>query len=268
MIATEPLSIEAIRRRLQTGIIGRHLYLFGEVESTNTVLRHLARSGAAEGTVVLAEGQRQGRGRLGQEWFSPSGVNLYASVLFRERLAPREAALFSFIAGLAVADAVKELGLHPAIKWPNDVLVNTKKVGGSLVECAVRGEQVDFLVLGVGVNLNVDAASLHHALGEAAAAATSLSVASGHEIDRSAFAASYLNRLEGWALCYRKSGAAPVLAAWRDRDILTGRRVTVRGTGAGFDGRVLGVNDDGQLVVQDSLGTLHTLLTEEIRVVD
>lgn len=268
MIATEPLSIEAIRRRLQTSIVGRHLYLFGEVESTNTVLRHLARSGAAEGTVVLAEGQRQGRGRLGQEWFSPSGVNLYASVLFRERLAPREAALFSFIAGLAVADAVKELGLHPAIKWPNDVLVNTKKVGGSLVECAVRGEQVDFLVLGVGVNLNVDAASLHHALGEAAAAATSLSAASGHEIDRSAFAASYLNRLEAWALCYRKNGAAPILAAWRDRDILTGRRVTVRGTGAGFDGRVLGVNDDGQLVVQDSLGTPHTLLTEEIRVLD
>jgi len=73
----------------------------------------------------LAEGQRQGRGRLGQEWFSPSGVNLYASALFRERLTPREAALFSFIAGLAVADAVKELGLYPAIKWPNDVLVDT-----------------------------------------------------------------------------------------------------------------------------------------------
>ncbi len=268
MIVTDPLSIEAIRRRLKTSIVGRHLYLFGEVESTNTVLRHLARSGAAEGTVVLAEGQRQGRGRLGQEWFSPSGVNLYASALFRERLAPREAAPFSFIAGLAVTDAVRELGLHPAIKWPNDVLVNTKKVGGSLVECVVRGEQVDFLVLGVGVNLNVDAASLRDALGEAAAAATSLSAVSGHEIDRSAFAASYLNRLEEWALCYRNNGTAPILKAWRDRDILTGRRVTVRGAGAGFEGRVLGVNEDGQLVVQDSLGTSHTLLTEEIRVLD
>lgn len=268
MIATDPLSIQAIRRRLRTTVVGRHLFLFGEVESTNTVLRHLARSGATEGTAVLAEGQRQGRGRLGQEWFSPSGVNLYASVLFRERLTPREAPLFSFIASLAVADAVKELGLHPAIKWPNDVLVDSKKVAGSLVECATRGEALDFLVLGVGVNLNVDLASLHAALGEAGAAATSLSAVTRHEIERNAFAASYLNQLEAWALRHRKEGAAAVLAAWRDRDILTGRRVTVRGNAPGFDGRVLGVNDDGQLVVQDSLGGRHVILTEEIRILD
>jgi len=268
MIATDALSIEAIRPRLKTSVVGRHLFLFGEVESTNAVLRHLARSGATEGTVVLAEGQRQGRGRLGQEWFSPSGLNLYASVLFRERLTLRAAPVFSFIASLAVADAVKELGLHPAIKWPNDVLVDGKKVGGSLQECAARGLVVDFLVLGVGVNLNVEPASLRVALGEAGAGATSLSAVAGHEIDRNAFAASYLNHLDTWALRHWKEGAAVVLAAWRDRDILTGRRVNVRGNGAGFDGRVQGVNDDGQIIVQDSLGGRHVILTEEIRPLD
>jgi BirA family transcriptional regulator, biotin operon repressor / biotin---[acetyl-CoA-carboxylase] ligase len=268
MIATEPLSIEAIRRLLRASVVGQHLYLFGEVESTNTVLRDLARSGATEGTVVLAEGQRRGRGRLGQPWFSPSGVNLYASVLFRERLVPRKAGLFSFIAGLALADAIKDLGLHPAIKWPNDVLVDTKKVAGSLVDCAIRDETVEFLVLGVGANLNVDSESLRHALGEAAAGATSLSEVIGHEIDRNAFAASYLNRLDDWMLCYRKVGAAPILDGWRDRDILTGRRVAVRGAEASFDARVLGVNDEGQLVVQDSLGGRHVILTEEIRALD
>lgn len=268
MIATEPLSIEAIRRLLRATVVGQHLYLFGEVESTNMVLRDLARSGATEGTVVLAEGQRRGRGRLGQTWFSPSGVNLYASVLFRELLVPRKAGLFSFIAGLALADAIKDLGLHPAIKWPNDVLVDTRKVAGSLVECAIRDETVEFLVLGVGANLNVDREALHHALGDAAVGATSLSSVIGHEIDRNAFAASYLNRLDDWMLYYRKAGAAPVLDAWRDRDILTGRRVVVRGTDASYDARVLGVNDEGQLVVQDSLGRRHVILTEEIRVLD
>jgi BirA family biotin operon repressor/biotin-[acetyl-CoA-carboxylase] ligase len=268
MIVTDTFSIEAIRRQLRTRIVGQHLYLFGEVESTNTVLRQLARSGAAEGTVVLAEGQRRGRGRSGQEWFSPSGVNLYASVLFRERLAPSEAPLFSFIAGLAVADAVKELGVHPAIKWPNDVLVHTKKVAGSLVDCATRGEVVDFLVLGVGVNLNVDPASLRAALGEAGAAATSLSTVTGHEIDRSAFAASYLNHLDTWADRHRAEGAGAVLAAWRDRDILIGRRVTVRGKGTSFDGRVIGVDDGGRLIVHDTLGGHHTIVTEEIRKLD
>jgi len=122
MIATDPFSIEAIRRRLRTSVVGRDL-LFGEVELTNTLLSRPARSGDTEGSVVLAESQRHGRGRLGQVWFSPSGVNLYASVLFRERLTPRAAAQFSFIAGLAQADAIEELGLH--------VLVDTKKVKGA-----------------------------------------------------------------------------------------------------------------------------------------
>ena len=268
MILTDTLSIEAIRRQLQSRLVGQHLYLFGEVESTNTVLRHLARSGAGEGTVVLAEGQRRGRGRAGQEWFSPSGVNLYASVLFRDRLTPGEAPVFAFIAGLAVADAVKELGCSPAIKWPNDVLVDGKKVAGTLVECATRGDAVDFLVLGVGVNLNVDLASLRAALGEAGADASSLSAIIGHEVDRSAFAASYLGHLDSWADRYRSEGAAPVLAAWRERDILTGRRVTVRGQATSFDGRVLGVDGGGRLVVQDTLGRQHTILTEEIRNLD
>jgi BirA family transcriptional regulator, biotin operon repressor / biotin---[acetyl-CoA-carboxylase] ligase len=268
MIVAELLSVEAIRQRLRTAVVGQHLYLFGEVDSTNTVLRALARAGAADGTVVLADGQRQGRGRLGQEWFSPSGVNLYASVLLRDRVRPREAGLISLLAGLALADTVKELGIHPAIKWPNDILVGRKKIGGSLMECACRGEAVDFLVLGVGVNLNVDPDSLRAALGDAATAATSLSTVTGYEIDRNAFAASYLNHLEDWALRRRIDGAAPVLSAWRDLDILTGRRVMVRGVGNGFDGRVLGVNDEGQLVVQDSLGRGHLVLAEEIRVLD
>ena len=268
MIATDLLSVQAIRQRLRTAVVGQHLYLFGEVDSTNTVLRDLARAGAADGTVVLAESQQKGRGRLGQEWFSPSGVNLYASVLFRYRLTPREAALFTLVAGLALVDTIKEFGLHPAIKWPNDVLLDGGKVAGSLAECATRGEAVDFLVLGVGVNLNVDLASLRAALGEAAAAATSLSVVTGHEIDRNAFAASYLNHLDAWLLRYRQDGAAPVLSAWRDHDVLTGRRVAVRGAGAEFDGRVLGVNEDGQLVVQDSLGARHQIVAEEIRVLD
>jgi BirA family biotin operon repressor/biotin-[acetyl-CoA-carboxylase] ligase len=267
VIATDPLSIEAIRRLLATTTVGRHLYLFGEVESTNTVLRHLARSGAAEGAVVLAEAQTQGRGRLGRPWFSPPGVNLYASALFRERLRPREAPRFSFIASLALADAIKDLGLHPAIKWPNDVLVERKKVAGSLMECATRGDEVEFLVLGVGVNVNVDAEALRAALGPSGMAAGSLSVLAGHEIDRNAFAASYLNHLDDWARRYRASGAQPILAAWRDRDILTGRRVGV-GDGASFDGRCLGVDDEGHLIVEDALGRRRVVLAEEIRVLD
>ncbi len=266
MIMTDALSIESIRRGLRTTTVGQHLYLFGEVDSTNELLSRLARSGDTDGTVVLAEGQSRGRGRLGQAWFSPTGVNLYVSVLFRPALKAHETPVFSFITSLALADAIKDLGLTPAIKWPNDVLVKRKKVAGSLMECATHGEAVDFLVLGVGINVNVDLGTLHAALGPSGQAATSLAAVAGCEIDRNALAAAYLNHLDGWARRYHMQGPAPILAAWRERDILTGRRVEVRGDGAAFDGRVLGIEDDGRLLVQDFQGSRHVILTEEIRV--
>jgi len=265
-LATEAraLSIAGIRRRLRAPIVGRQLYLCGQVESTNVTLSRLARSGAPEGTVVLAEAQAAGRGRLGQPWFSPPGVNLYASVLFRGPLALKEAPLFSFIGGLALADAVREAGASPAIKWPNDVLVDGRKVAGSLIECGARGEEVEYLVLGVGANLNVDLDELGAALGPAAAGATSLRAAIGREVNRDAFAAAYLNALDAWAQRYRAEGPRPVLEAWRELDILTGRRVEIRGGGQPFVGRVAGVDPDGRLVVRDALGDHRVVANEEI----
>lgn len=262
------LSITGIRRLLRAPIVGRQLYVCGQVESTNATLSRLARSGAPEGTVVLAESQTAGRGRLGQPWFSPPAVNLYASVLFRGPLALKEAPLFSLIGGLALADAVGETGASPAIKWPNDVLVNGRKVGGSRTECGARGDEIDYLIVGVGANLNVDLDALGAALGPAAVHATSLRAATGSEVDRDAFAAAYLNALDAWAACYRGEGPGSVLLAWRDRDILTGRRVEIRRDGHPFIGRVSGVDEHGSLVVQDALGERLTVSTEEIQLCD
>ncbi len=262
------LSIESIRAQLDTPTVARQIYLFGQVASTNATLRALARSGAAAGTVILAEEQTAGRGRMGQPWFSPAGVNLYASVLFRG--APRldQAPIFSFIAGLALADAVAGFGVEPAIKWPNDVLVHGRKMGGSLVECAARGDAVEFLILGVGANLNVELDALCAALGQAADGATSLRAATGKEVDRSAFAAAYLNALEVWAQRFRTQGPAAILDAWRDRDILTGRRVEIRGGGTAFVGRVAGLDEQGHLVVCGALGERRVVSTEEVHPCD
>lgn len=269
MISAETLSAAEIRRRLRASVVGRQLYLFGEVESTNAALRGLAREGAIEGSVVLAESQTAGRGRQGQAWFSPSGVNLYASVLFRPSFRLAEAPRFACVASLAVADAVKDLGLSPAIKWPNDVLVDRKKVAGSLVECASREDEIDFLILGVGVNLNASPEALRAALGAAGVGATSLAAArGGREVDRNAFAASYLGHLDAWVARYRTAGPGPIVAAWRERDILTGRRVEVRGKVVAFQGRAAGIDEHGALVVEDSLGRRHTVVSEEVRIVE
>jgi BirA family biotin operon repressor/biotin-[acetyl-CoA-carboxylase] ligase len=222
------LSVDAIRRELTGTTVGHMLYVFGAIDSTNARLSRLAKAGAPDGTVVLADAQTAARGRRDATWFSPAGVNLYASVLFRRPLAITDVPVFAFISSLALVDAVEELGVHAVIKWPNDVLVDGKKIGGTRVECAMRGDVVDHVILGVGVNLNVAPSDLAVALGPAGRFATSLAALTGATIDRNAFAATFLRALDEWVAIYDARGPASVVGAWRDREILGGRRVEVR----------------------------------------
>jgi BirA family transcriptional regulator, biotin operon repressor / biotin---[acetyl-CoA-carboxylase] ligase len=262
-----PLTIEGIRRHL-TATTDRHLYLFAEVGSTNDCLRDLAGRGAREGSVVVAEAQRVGRGRLGQRWFSPAGVNIYASVLFRPALDPGDVFTFSSIASLALVDAIEGLGVPAAIKWPNDVLVGGKKVAGMLIDCGIRGNVVDYVILGAGVNVNVTTAALRAALGDSAGFATSLSEILDRKVDREALLAAWLEGLETWRMRWQREGPGALQNAWADRDILTGRRVEVRGSGSTFEGRVLGLEPSGSLLVLDALGRRHRITTEEVRLHD
>jgi BirA family biotin operon repressor/biotin-[acetyl-CoA-carboxylase] ligase len=267
-IETAPVTIEEVRRRLVSDSADRHFYLFGEVDSTNDSLRALAGQGAREGTVVVAEAQRRGRGRLGRPWFSPPGVNLYASVLFRPAVRAGEVLSFSFIASLALIDALEGLGVSAEIKWPNDVLVRGKKVAGTLVDCSMRGGAVEYVILGIGVNVNIGTAALRDALGRAGGFATSLAEILGHEVDRSALLAAWLDAVAAWHLRWKYEGAAALRKAWADRDILTGRRVEVRGDGRLFEGRVRGLAPTGALIVVDTLGRPHVITNDEVRLHD
>ena len=262
------LGVEQIRQHLCAYTVGRRICLYDAVESTNAVLRELARAGAAEGTVVLAESQTAGRGRAGKTWFSPPGVNLYGSVLFRPAIAPGAAAVFSFMASLALADAIRELGLSPAIKWPNDVLVRRRKVAGTLAELAVAGDRLEYVILGVGVNVNVEQEALRAALGEAAGHAISLREALGRPVDRNALAAAFLTFLDEWLVTYRDQGGAALLRAWRDLDIVSGRRVEVREGGSAIDGRARGVDAEGRLEVEDARGRVHQVVAGEVRLLE
>jgi BirA family biotin operon repressor/biotin-[acetyl-CoA-carboxylase] ligase len=262
------LDLGRIRRELSTRIVGRRLELFPEVVSTNAALRELALAGAPEGTVVLADSQTAGRGRGGKAWFSPPGVNLYASVLVRPALRPGAVPTLAFAASLAMVDAVREVGLPAAIKWPNDVLVRRRKVAGTLAEAAIRDEQVEHVILGVGANVNVTQAALRAALGPSAVGATSLAEMLGQPVDRTEFAAAYLGALDEWLAIHKAQGPAPLLQAWRQLDIVSGRRVEVREAGGTLEGRALGVDDEGHLRVSGHDGRVHTVLTGEIRLLD
>ena len=267
MIAKEALNIDVIRQQLATHTIGRRIVLHEVVASTNASLRGLADAGALEGTVVLAERQTAGRGRANKTWFSPPGVNLYASILFRPPIGAAAAPGFAFIASLALADSIRELGVRVGLKWPNDVLVQDRKLAGVRAEMTARGDAVDYIVLGVGVNLNVTHEVLRTGLGETAPFATSLREALGRAVDRNAFTARFLTRLEERLGTYHAKGAPAILAGYRDLDVVTGRRVEVREGPTVLDGRALGVDAEGHLQVEDARQRVHTVVAGEVRLI-
>jgi BirA family transcriptional regulator, biotin operon repressor / biotin---[acetyl-CoA-carboxylase] ligase len=262
------LDVGAIRRRLAGEVLGTHVYVFSEVVSTNAALRDLADAGAREGTVVIAESQRRGRGRFGTEWFSPPGLNLHVSVLLRPNIAPSAAPIFSFIASLALTEAIWELGVPASVKWPNDVVVRGRKVAGARLDLGIVGDGVSYAVIGVGINANVLHADLARALGEAAADATSLREALGRPVDRNTLAAGFLNQLEKWLALYRARGADAVATAWRERDILTGRRVAIKNFDNAFVGRVAGIDANGFLVVDEEGHGRRTVISAAVRVLE
>jgi|RhiMetdeSRZDD1v2_1073273.scaffolds.fasta_scaffold17941_6 BirA family transcriptional regulator, biotin operon repressor / biotin---[acetyl-CoA-carboxylase] ligase len=265
---SDRLSLERLRRHLTTEMVGHHVYIFGTVDSTNHVLAELAHRGAAEGTVVLAEAQTAGRGRHGTPWFSPEGSNLYVSVLFRPSLAPRELPLFAPIASLALAEAVWLEGAPAQIKWPNDVVVGTRKLGGVLVEAPVMGDRVLYVILGIGVNLNVHPAEMAAALGPPAELAVTLREALGHDVDRNVFAAALLGRLEKWHHTFVTRGSDAVRLAWQARDALRGHRLEARAGDAVCQGRCRGIDADGSLVIEDDAGRARHIVAAAVRVLD
>ena len=265
IIPNDALNIDVIRQQLATHTIGRRIVLHDVVASTNATLRELAEAGAPEGTVILADRQTAGRGRGRTTWFSPAGVNLYASILLRPSIQAAAASTLTFVASLALADSVQKLGIKAGVKWPNDVMVQERKVAGVRAELITRGSAVDYIVLGVGVNLNVTHEVLRVGLGETAQGATSLREELGHPVDLNGFTASFLTDFERRLDTYRANGRPSIVAEWRDLDVVTGRRVEIREGSKVIVGRALGVDATGHLRVKDLAKRIHTVSTGRVR---
>jgi BirA family biotin operon repressor/biotin-[acetyl-CoA-carboxylase] ligase len=244
--------------RLGTRWLGRELRTVAETGSTNDDVLALARAGAPHGTVLLADAQTRGRGRLGRSWVSPPGANLYLSALLRPDLPAAALPPVTLAAAVAVAEALNEAGARASIKWPNDVLLMGKKCAGILCESVVRGARVDALVVGVGVNLNWSELP-----SELAAIATSVAGVLGRVVDRSAFAVDLLGRLERWLDAVFADGAA-VIAAWKHLSNTLGQRVTIADGAASFTGRARDLDADGALLVERDNGSVVRVRAGEI----
>ncbi|MBI3304508.1 MAG: biotin--[acetyl-CoA-carboxylase] ligase [Deltaproteobacteria bacterium] len=263
----DPGFVATLVNQLQTRFLGKPLHFFATLDSTNTYAARLAREGAPEGTVVIADSQSGGKGRLGRSWVSPPQVNLYLSAILRPPVTAGVAPQLNLLAAVAVADTIVQVcGLTPAIKWPNDVLAGGKKVCGILAEMQTEANALRAVILGIGVNINAPLGAFPDELRDKA---SSLFLAGGRLVDRPAFTASLLTHLEKWYVLWLEEGFPALRPAWeRHAAGLIGKQITVAAPEGTVAGTVLGLDSDGALLLQDrDSGAPRRLLAGDVTVV-
>lgn len=255
------IRVDKLQEGLRTKRLGHSILFSREVGSTNDWAKELAMYGADEGTIVVAETQTAGRGRLGKEWVSPKG-GLWFSVVLKPKLRAGEAVRLVFVAGLAVAEVLHELfGLRVETKWPNDVLVNGRKVCGILSEMNTTDEKVNFVVVGIGVNANFAENAFPE---ELRTNATSLESELARKIELDVLFRVLLERLESLYELFMKEGFAPVLGKWKEYAGFLNCKVEVSSAAEKWVGLALDVGDDGSLVMRLEDGTVKRVFAGDV----
>ncbi len=233
-----------VREGLKTRIIGREIVYRESVMSTMDEAFALAVNGAAEGTVVCADVQGRGRGRMGRVWSSPQGKGVYLSVILRPQMPPSQVARLTLLSAVAACEAVNRVsGVGAGIKWPNDLLVRGRKLAGILTELNAEFDRVRFVVIGIGINV-------HGGRGHLPAVATSLKQELKRDVSRVEVAREVLRSLEQWYTRALKSGFPVVFERWKELSVTIGRRVSLRGPEGIREGEAVGLDEDGGLLVR------------------
>ena len=260
--------VERFRRLLRTRVLGQRCLAFEVLASTNTFLYALGRQGEPEGTLVLADEQTAGRGQADKVWISPPRCNLYVSVLLRPSMAPAQAPLLSLLAAVALVDTLRQEGAVCGIKWPNDVLIQQRKVAGILTEMETYQDAIQFVVVGIGININMTEEDLAEHLRSVAQPATSLQVSLGREISREALLAALMGKLEVWYTRFITQGETVLQSAWEARSLMQGRRIRARTPDATWEGTAESIDRAGRLGLRQDDGALVALTSAEVRFLD
>ena len=250
-----------IADQIHTKWAGKTVHFARETDSTNLWIKRLAKEGASEGTLALAEFQSAGRGRLGRSWEVPEGTSVMMSILLRPKFEPQYAPMLTLVMGMAVAKAVKKLSFDVSIKWPNDVVVSHKKICGILTEMGVRAGKIDYAVIGVGINVNI-----REFPEEMADKATSLYLESGREFDRSQIPGLVMEAFEEY---YEKFAATCDLSGLKEEyeSILANYNQPVRVLAKEpYEGVARGITDGGELLVEKTDGTIVAVSAGEVSV--
>lgn len=249
---------------LKTEDFGRSIHYEEVVETTQKVAHRLANEGAKEGTIVVAEEQSNGRGRMDRKWVSPKYTGIWLSIILRPNLPPHKAPQLTLIAAVSVVQAIEEVtGLSPEIKWPNDVLLNGKKITGILTEMQADADRIASIIMGIGINVNQSKEDYPPELQDKA---TSLAIEKGQKISRAELIQALLLKLETLYKIYIEKGFHPIKLLWESYAVSIGKYITARTLTGTIAGKAIGITDEGVLLLEDGEGKLHHIYSADIEI--
>jgi len=268
MEASSSILAQQIRDGLTTKWLGRTIHFYDAVESTNLIAIELAQEGEAEGTVVLADQQLSGRGRGDRSWHSPAGVGIYCSIVLRPKMVPAKGQLITLMAGVSIVKAITlKTGLLPRLKWPNDILINDKKVAGILLESKVRGGEIGYSVLGFGINVNNGSEDFPEGV---VFNASSLLLELKRPVARSTLVIEVFAELERLYHKLQHEDFPEVLEQWRHYSSTLGQRVRIWQKDKAIEGIAVDLAEDGGLLVRAEGGqqiVVHAGDVEYLRII-
>lgn len=261
---SKKLSADEIYLGLHTEEIGRSVYFYETVPSTQKLAKELALNGANHGTLIVADEQTEGRGRLVRNWYSPKGTGLWMSLIIRPEIAIQQAPQLTLLTAVAVVEAIKDVaGIQPEIKWPNDILISGKKVCGILTELQAEESHIQSLIIGIGINVNQKQEDFPS---ELQTIATSLKIEADKLIDRTKLLQCFCYRFEKLLNTYIDNGFLPIKQLWEGYSCSIGREITARTLNGNYHGLALGINEDGVLLLKQQSGEIREIYSADIEI--
>lgn len=258
IISAEELKI------LLNGTFTKEINIFKELSSTNDFAKTRANEGSPEATLVVAEKQSSGRGRMGRPWVAPAGSGIWLSLVLRPAIMPAQAAQLTFVSAVAVCQAVREFtGLKATIKWPNDLMLEDKKICGILTELSAEIDRINHVVVGIGLNVNQKKEDFSSDIRDKA---TSLFLASGRRYRRLDLLVNILKIYDDIYHKYQKQGFSYILEKWRELNSTLGYDVNVISQEETYHGQAVDIDEEGQLVVKTSYGELRYVMVGDISI--
>ncbi|MDL2295464.1 biotin--[acetyl-CoA-carboxylase] ligase [Lachnospiraceae bacterium OttesenSCG-928-E19] len=259
----DSMSAEAVGSRLTTKWAGSSIAYFEEIDSTNSYAKKLGEQGSSHGTLVIAERQDSGKGRRGRTWESPAGGNIYMTILLRPEIEPGKAPMLTLVMAHSVAVAIRrQIGLEAQIKWPNDIIVGKKKVCGILTEMSAEIDYINHVIIGVGINTNIE--NIPEGLLEKA---TSLAREAGKQIERDALAAEIMNQFErDYEWFMETCDLSQISKEYNEMLVNAGKEVRIHENNAEYQALALGINNNGELVIEKEDGSKAEIFAGEVSV--